>query len=512
MNRRAFLKLLLAVPAYGLLRTQFGQLVKTETDPSRPNILVLVLDTLSAHNTSLHGYGRETTPQLNRFAQHATVYHRHYAAGNFTSPGTASLLTGTYPWQHRAFHINGTVTDAFRDRQLFSALGGSGYQRTAYTHNSLVLLLLDQLKSHLERYVPARELSLFDDLLADRLFVKDFDAAFLGEKLTLPKNDDSTPSSLFLSLFDGLRRTNRIQETRLAHANEFPRGTPRADADTRYFLLEDAINWMATEMQASDQPYLLYAHLYPPHNPYNSRHEFIDFFRGDNYAAVTKPYHILGEEMPQEALDRHRQQYDDFLLYTDAEFGRLYDMMQNQGILENTVVVVTSDHGQLFERGLHGHITPLLYEPVLRVPLVIARPGQSSREDIFTATSCVDLLPTLAHMAGRPIPAWTEGQLLPGLGGPTGTSNGRPIYALEAKNNPKHAPLTEFSIALIKEDLKLIGYFGYDQVAEGYEMYHLGDDPDELNNLYSPDDPTAAELRVELQAKVVEVNRPFTRQ
>lgn len=508
MNRRTFLKLLLAVPAYGLLRSQFGQLAQSQTDPSRPNILVLILDTFSAYNTSLQGYARNTTPNLDRFAQKATVYHRHYAAGNFTTPGTASILTGTYPWQHRAFHINGTVADAFRDRQVFSALEGSNYQRTAYTHNSLVLLLLDQLKSHLDRYVPARELALFDELLADRLFPNDFDAAFLGEKLTLPKNDQSTPSSLFLSLFDGHRRASRIEETRLAHADDFPRGTPRADEDTRYFLLEDAINWMANEMLDSSQPFLLYAHLYPPHNPYNSRHEFIDFFRDDGYTPVTKSYHVLGEEMPQRALDRHRQQYDDFLLYTDAEFGRLYDMMQSQGILENTVVVVTSDHGQLFERGIHGHITPLLYEPVLRVPLVIARPGQEAREDVYTPTSSVDLLPSLIQMAGRPIPPWTDGQLLPGFGG-SQENNSRPIYALEAKNNPKNAPLTEFSMAMIKDNYKLIGYFGYDKVAEGYEMYYLADDPDELNNLYSPDDPIAAELRAEMQAQITEVNRPF---
>jgi len=63
-----------------------------------PNVLVIVFDTLSAAHTSVDGYPRRTTPHLERFAERATVYHRHHSAGNFANPGTASLLTGAYPW------------------------------------------------------------------------------------------------------------------------------------------------------------------------------------------------------------------------------------------------------------------------------------------------------------------------------------------------------------------------------------------------------------------------------
>ena len=74
-----------------------------------PNVIILVFDTLSARHLSLQGYQRLTTPNLIRFAEKATVYHRHYAAGNFTSPGTASLLTGMHPWTHRAFEQAGLI-------------------------------------------------------------------------------------------------------------------------------------------------------------------------------------------------------------------------------------------------------------------------------------------------------------------------------------------------------------------------------------------------------------------
>ncbi len=69
-------------------------------------MVVIVFDAFSAYNISLYGYQRETTPNIARWAERAVVYHNHNAGGNFTIPGTASLLTGTYPWTHRAFGLD----------------------------------------------------------------------------------------------------------------------------------------------------------------------------------------------------------------------------------------------------------------------------------------------------------------------------------------------------------------------------------------------------------------------
>src|SRR6266508_3062077 len=104
ISRRDFLK---SVSLYvmGLLGLSIQPGLKRLNDVAgdTPNVIILVFDTLSARHLSLYGYSRLTSPNLTRFADRAIVYHRHYAAGNFTSPGTASLLTGTYPWTHRAF-------------------------------------------------------------------------------------------------------------------------------------------------------------------------------------------------------------------------------------------------------------------------------------------------------------------------------------------------------------------------------------------------------------------------
>ena len=107
-----------------------------------PNILILVLDAFSACHISFYGYRRQTAPNLARFANRATVSHSHYAAGNFTTPGTASLLTGTYPWSHHALHIQGTTLDEFRNKNIFSLLGAKGYFRIGFSHNIVAMSLL----------------------------------------------------------------------------------------------------------------------------------------------------------------------------------------------------------------------------------------------------------------------------------------------------------------------------------------------------------------------------------
>jgi len=124
-----------------------------EEATTRPNIIILVLDAMSARNLSLYGYRRETTPHIARLAERATVYHAHYAAGNFTTPGTASILTGMYPWHHRAINVRGPIRRSLLNKHLF-ALVGPEYVRTAFTQNMLADVFLRQARPHLELHLP----------------------------------------------------------------------------------------------------------------------------------------------------------------------------------------------------------------------------------------------------------------------------------------------------------------------------------------------------------------------
>src|SRR5689334_2377429 len=131
LNRRDFLKLTsLAAGSLALSELAPGLLnARVRNDTTLPNVVVFVFDAMSASNLSIYGYPRNTTPNLEKFAQRATVYHAHHSGGNFTTPGTASLLTGTYPWTHRAINEAGLVARALTEHNVFTALGGQ-YNRT----------------------------------------------------------------------------------------------------------------------------------------------------------------------------------------------------------------------------------------------------------------------------------------------------------------------------------------------------------------------------------------------
>ncbi len=157
LSRRDFIKLL------GLFPISYfaPRLLKTVTQKTRadtPNILLIVFDAFSAHHIPLLGYPRNTTPNLSRLAERATVYHNHYAAGNFTTPGTASILTGTYPWTHRAIRINNEVHEDYQSRTLFHLL--DDYHRITYSHNSLVNILQKQFSNDIDYFKPRGDLTL----------------------------------------------------------------------------------------------------------------------------------------------------------------------------------------------------------------------------------------------------------------------------------------------------------------------------------------------------------------
>src|SRR5215211_8861229 len=175
LSRRDFLKTSAAVVAGATLAGASSILSAAHSQASSaPNILMLVFDAMSARHLSLYGYARETTPNLQRFAERASVYHKHYAAGNFTTSGTASMLTGLYSWTHRAINYRGMIDRHLTDRNLFKLIGKE-YTRFVFTQNLWADILLSQFQSDLDIYLPCDSYSKFihsslqpDDLTSDR--------------------------------------------------------------------------------------------------------------------------------------------------------------------------------------------------------------------------------------------------------------------------------------------------------------------------------------------------------
>jgi arylsulfatase A-like enzyme len=505
ITRRDFLKLAGIAPLSVAVPSLVNSLAPVQQSGTSQNVIVIVFDAFSAYNISLYGYQRETTPNIARWAEQAVVYHNHHAGGNFTTPGTASLLTGTYPWTHRALGYYDTAEASFANKNIFSAF--QNHYRVAYTHNPVANRLLSQFGEYIEDQVPLGKLFLTNDDFIYSLFGKDEDTANVSWIRAMKKREEGYAYSLFLARLYEKQRDSVISALR----TQFPGGIPHIATDD-YFLLEDAIDWLRDTVDTFPQPFMGYFHFMPPHGPYLTNKKYYNFFNGDDYRPVFKPLDIFSKKQDRmfETLLRKRANYDEFILYVDEEFGRLMDKLQETGVLENAWVVLTSDHGEMFERGIRGHWTPVLYEPVIRVPLMIFEPGYRSRRDVYENTSAVDLLPTLLHLTGQPPADWSDGSVMPPF--KQAYDPERSLYAVQSLQGEQYLPLTEATVALIKGEYKLMYFFGYKELGtsgERIELYDIENDPEELNNLSSSKRETTAELLHELKQKLAEENKPY---
>ena len=510
LTRRETLKLMGALTGSALL-ARFHPLVNSlpNEDSQSPNIILLVIDTLSARHMSLYGYERQTTPNFERFASRASVYHSHYSGGNFTTPGTATILTGLYPWRHRAINLGAPVARSIAKENIFRYLA-QDRRNLGFAQNILAEVLLQQFRPHIQEHLPltshSSETKAFD---VSRFFPSDplvahyaFDDFLINSDVT----SNPVPGSAYfgyLDLFYGQEHAAPGQPSQ-----DYPRGMPSTgkyfyDNQRVYAGMFEAIQGL--EKQAP--PYFAYIHLLSPHAKYCPRKEFVGIFPEINIPF--KPRHKLANHVKQSLLNEYRTQYDEYIANVDAEFGSLLDKLETSGILDHSYLIVTSDHGELFERGENGHNTFLLYDSVIHIPLLISAPRQTNRQDFHSLTSNIDLLPTLLNIAEKEIPSSLEGRLLPGFNGVEDANASRSIFAVEAKTNSAFGPLKRATFTLMKEDYKIIYYGDYPRYSNVFELYDLDDDIDEKKDLMPEVPAIAAILKEELLDTLSMVNKPF---
>jgi arylsulfatase A-like enzyme len=504
LNRREFLQVL-ALSSFSLAYPRIWPSENvSESASGRKNILIIVFDALSARHISLYGYPRDTMPNLSRLSERAIVYHNHFAGGPFTTPGTASLLTGALPWSHRAIRHNGKVAEAFVQRNIFHSF--PDYHRIAYSHNPLVNTLFDQFLGDLDTFIPRDKLFLASDRLIDILYKDDEDIASVSWARTIKRKEEGYAYSLFLSHLYEHYRDRKVANLKPL----FPRGIPQISGDN-YFLLEQATDWLRSQLASLPQPFLGYFHFLPPHFPYKTHRDFFDRFGKDGWKPPKKPEDPLTQRKSPENLYKWRTWYDEFIPYVDREFGRLFDSLEQSGLLENTWLIFTSDHGEMFERGISGHITPVLYEPLVRIPLLIFEPGRKTGTHVQSLTSATDVLPTLLQVNRQGIPEWIEGAVLPPYAASNPTTD-RSLFVVQARDNEQLAPLTQATVALVKGRYKLTYFFGYERLGgnlERMELYDIEADPEELQDLYPSQQAPGRELLAELKARLAEANEPF---
>jgi arylsulfatase A-like enzyme len=153
----------------------------------------------------------------------------------------------------------------------------------------------------------------------------------------------------------------------------------------------------------------------------------------------------------------------------------------------------------------------LLYQPVVRIPLLVFEPGRTARVDVHSSTSAEDVLPTLLHVTGEDAASWAEGTILPPFA-PAAPDPDRVIYALHAMRNDPNAAITHATAMLLRGKYKLTYFFGYEQLGQGVErveLYDIESDPEELHDLYATETEKGAALLASLKEKLKEVNQPY---
>lgn len=242
-----------------------------------------------------------------------------------------------------------------------------------------------------------------------------------------------------------------------------------------------------------------------------------DFFLWLHYMDVHGPYGLLRNiasllhSFPRRSalrtvdINRHIDLYDAQIRYDDKMFGSLLHKLTELGILKDTLIVVTADHGQQFmEHGHYGHHFGL-YDELIHVPLIIVGPGLKSRT-ITQQISLLDLAPTILDIVGIEKPKTFVGDSLLGLMKGSGTESGEfgaisetdvPLGTSRLRGSQKRLDAKRRVISFRTEKWKYI----YTEGGQD-ELYCLETDPGERENLIDAEPETATELRSKIMAHI----------
>ncbi len=235
-------------------------------------------------------------------------------------------------------------------------------------------------------------------------------------------------------------------------------------------VIDRAIEWLR---QDREKPLLLWAHLYDPHAPYDPPSPYREQYPSDPYLAE--------------------------IAFADAQIGRLLDAIDEAGLRDRTAIVLAGDHGESFgEHGESGH-GYFVYEPTLRVPLVIAVPGAPQGIRRGELVSLVDLLPTMCGWLNVPAPTPQTGQSLGPLLGGRGAWVPEAVYA-ESVYARLHFGWSELA-SYTDHRFKLVD-------SSEAELYDLQADPGEQQNLAGAQPERVTSMRRQLGALVQALSKP----
>jgi arylsulfatase A-like enzyme len=330
--------------------------------PGAPNVLLLVMDTVRADRLSLHGYKRETTPNLVRLAHKGVRFDQARSTAPWTLPSHASMFTGRWPHQ----------------------TGVSENRRLDATHPTLAEFLSDR------GYLTA-------GFVGNTYFCN----SWFGLGRGFAHYKDFYDEDLVISITETLR-CSALGRCLLRIAS-LPLGVERRRKDAAA-VNHDFLEWLSE--QDKGRPFFAFLNFFDAHTPYllpeGAEPRFGPSVQDPADVALLRKWNDRPKkQVPEKLANLASDSYDNCIAYVDSEVGKLLDELERRSLLDNTLIIITSDHGEhLGEHGLFGH-GKSLYSQELHVPLVIIPPGGLANGRVVRApVSLRDLPATVADVLG----------------------------------------------------------------------------------------------------------------
>lgn len=404
--------------------------VDLEAVAEQPNVIIVVIESLVADQLLAYGADRDVMPNINALAREGRVFTNHLATASHSNYSSVVPLSAHYPLRSPRYHIY-PKNPSYPRVMIYDILKEVGYRTAVFSsQNEVWGGMINLLQT-----------GRIDHFLHSETY---------SGPTYVPTNDVG-----FFRFVKGTKRSGKI--------------------DDRY-TVQEALKWIE---HGGTDPFFIYMNLQTAHVPYELPADFPPRF-GSGEVSFPIRFNYFPPDSAAAVIDI----YANSLAYVDHQLGRLFDHLREQGRLEQTVIVVTGDHGQaFFEHGFAAHSNQL-YEELLRTPLIIRGPGVNPGLDDRPAQQ-IDVPPSILHLLGLPPHPGHQGV---DLFTPEFDSD-RPMFAVV------QSPMAH-QYAVVRSGFKLMR----DVRHERFRLYDLANDPGETNDLMEELPEVAGELEEILNA------------
>ncbi|MDY6770513.1 MAG: sulfatase [Candidatus Nanohaloarchaea archaeon] len=335
----------------------------------RPNVVLVTLDSTRRDRLSCYGYERETSPTIDEFAAEATRYDNAVSQSTWSLPTHASIFTGRYPSEHGATFVSPFLAD---ETTLAERLQEEGYDTIGVSPN-FVVRPTSGLHAGFDHFSTPQVGNIPDPLIPP--FNKCMDVVSSSIPLRrLSEQIYTTYHQLFQS-----RAAERIEQAR----------SP------------DTIDSIRECLDASDDPFFLFANFMDPHMPHHPKERFRKHFVEDESLEV--PMRASSDMKKESLSDRQirklNQLYDADIRAMDHYLGQLFDLLKERGCYEDSLIILVADHGEsLGEERVIGHKVSVS-EHVINVPLLIKYPDHQEAEVVEEPVETRKIFHTIVNEA-----------------------------------------------------------------------------------------------------------------